>query len=135
MQRTWQVEFLETEDKTKPVGHQCSKSVEIKGGVSIENPTSKAKRPEERKAIILIKPHGEQGLPSKHGSKKKENISGSVSEVKQKRRQRREDENNDGEKEPHLHFKLTCETHRIAEDKAGRSHVSCVCRAIIQHIM
>ena len=104
---TRQVEFLETEDKTKPLGRQCSKSVEIKGGVSIENPTSKAKRPKERKAIILIRPHGEQGLPSKHGSRYGVKLYGSVSEVKEDDNEPRttREENNDSE-EPHLHFKL-----------------------------
>jgi hypothetical protein len=68
-----------------------SKSIEIKGENSKEFPRVEQGAPRNAKQLIFVRQHGEQGLPSKHGSEKKENISGSVSEVKQKKQQRRED--------------------------------------------
>jgi hypothetical protein len=51
-----------------------SKSVEIKGENSKEIPRVEPGAPRNAKQLFFVKQHGEQGLPSKHGSEKEENI-------------------------------------------------------------
>ena len=78
-----QVEFLETEDKTKPSKQDSSESVEIRGGNSEENPQVERALRGTQDELFFIRQHGEQGLPSKHGNYG-EKFKGSVSEVEER---------------------------------------------------